>query len=64
MSKRDRYFEKVNEFKERFRHLTAAQLEQKLAFGALVKEAAVAARELLEERQLVHQLQDHNARQT
>jgi DNA-binding transcriptional regulator GbsR (MarR family) len=51
MAKQDQYFAKVNEFKERFRKLPTERLKAKLNTGyPLVKEAAVAVRELLEER--------------
>ena len=50
MGKREKYFEKVAEFKARFAELTNDQLERKLAVGSLVKEASVAVRELLRER--------------
>jgi len=50
MSKQDRYFEKIAEYKERFRNFSIEKLEERLALGNLYKEAAIAYRELLEEK--------------
>ena len=49
-SKRVRDFEKVGEYKARFRRLSSGELRRRLAFGGLIKEAAIAMRELLQER--------------
>jgi hypothetical protein len=49
-SKRAKYFERVKEYKERFTHLPSDVLRSRLAYGSLYKEAAVAIREILEER--------------
>ena len=51
MTKQQAYFAKVAEYKERFRQWPTEQLRVHLAGGTLYKEAAVAAREVLEERQ-------------
>jgi hypothetical protein len=51
VNKRARYFEKIAEFLERFRDLPTETLRSRLATGTLQKEAVVALRELLEERQ-------------
>ena len=50
-SKQQHYFAKVAEYKERFRQVPTDQLRAHLAGGNLYKEAAVAIREVLEERQ-------------
>ncbi len=52
MGKRERHFERVTEYKERFRRLSTELIRYRLTnFGtALYKEAAIALRELLEER--------------
>jgi hypothetical protein len=49
-SKRRRYFDKVAEYKERFRRESSARLRRRLNTGSLYKEAAIAMREVLEER--------------
>jgi hypothetical protein len=51
MSKQQQYFIKVAEFRERFRKVSTEDLRMHLAKGPLVKEAAVALREVLEERE-------------
>ena len=48
--KRLRQFEKVAEATERLRHLSSAELKARLARGYLLKEAAIAIRQLLDER--------------
>jgi hypothetical protein len=53
MQKRNHDFARVAEFKQRFRDLTVAELEQKQAIGSLQKEAATAIRELLREKHQV-----------
>jgi hypothetical protein len=50
MTKQRRYFELVAEYKERFRKLPSDTIRSRLASGPLIKEAAVACREVLEER--------------
>jgi hypothetical protein len=49
-TKRAQYFEKVREYKQRFTDLPSDLLRKRLAQGSLFKEAAVAIREILEER--------------
>jgi hypothetical protein len=49
MTKRD-HFERIAEFKERFRSLPTAKLIERMTGGALYKEAAIALRELIKER--------------
>jgi len=51
MSKRNTYFERVKAFKDRFQRGPTEELETRLNSGnALVKEAAIALREVLDER--------------
>ena len=50
MSKQDRHFEGIEEYKERFRSYSVEKLEERLALGNMYKEAAIAYRELLEEK--------------
>ena len=50
MSKRDHHFAKVQEYKERFSKQTTESLVLRLSGFRLIKEAAIAAREVLEER--------------
>ena len=50
MRKRDRHFLKVQDYKERFIKLPAETLVLRLNGHRLIKEAAIAAREVLEER--------------
>jgi len=50
MGKRDRHFERIEEYKERFRNYPIEKLEERLALGNLFKEAAIAYRELIEEK--------------
>jgi hypothetical protein len=49
-TKRAQYFEKVREYKQRFTDLPSDLLRKRLALGSLFKEAAIAIREILEER--------------
>ena len=49
-SKRVQYFEKVKKYKERFAELPSAELRTRLSIGSLFKEASVAIREILKER--------------
>jgi hypothetical protein len=53
MGKRDHHFAKVAEYKERFRHLPTETIRDRLRDfgGGLYKEAAIALREVLEERE-------------
>lgn len=50
MRKRDHRFMKVQEYRDRFIQLPSETLVARLADHRLIKEAAVAAREILEER--------------
>jgi hypothetical protein len=50
MSKRVRRFDRIAEFKQRLGNLPTARLRERLNFGFLQKEAAIAIRELLEDR--------------
>ena len=50
MSKQDRHFGQIEEYRERFRSYSIEKLEERLALGNLHKEAAIAYRELLEEK--------------
>jgi hypothetical protein len=49
-TKRAQYFDRVREYKDRFADLSSDLLRTRLAQGSLYKEAAVAIREILEER--------------
>jgi hypothetical protein len=53
MGKRDHHFAKVAEYKDRFRRLSTETLHTRLRDfeGGLYKEAAIAIRELLDERE-------------
>lgn len=51
MNKQERYFQKIAEYKERFRHFSTEKIRHRLLNGYLYKEAAIALRELLEERE-------------
>ena len=50
MNKRERYFQKISEFKQRFRRLSSETIRYRIGTGSLVKEAEIAYREILEER--------------
>lgn len=50
MKKRERYFQKVEEYKERFRHLSTEKILHNISLGPTIKEALVAYREVLAER--------------
>jgi hypothetical protein len=50
MHKREQHFLKVQEYKERFSKLPNETLLRRLNDHKLIKEAAIAAREILEER--------------
>lgn len=52
MPKRERHFDRVAEFKQRFSTLSTDELRSRLNFGALAKEAAIALRELLQAREI------------
>ena len=51
MSKREHHFAKIREIKERLRDTPSELLQQRLDQGILTKEGAIAARELIEERE-------------
>jgi hypothetical protein len=51
MGKRQAHFERIADFKSRMRELPTAALRARLGTGALTKEAAVAIREVLAERE-------------
>ena len=53
MGKHERHYQKVAEYKERFRHLSTELIRYRLNHfrEAMYKEAAIALRELLEERE-------------
>ena len=51
MTKQQKYFEKVAEYKERFRTLPTETIRLRLASVPLIKEAAIALREVLEDRE-------------
>ncbi|MEO6807765.1 MAG: hypothetical protein ABI353_01450 [Isosphaeraceae bacterium] len=61
MGKRERHFEKVAEYKQRFRRLSTDTIRYRITnFDAtLYKEAAIALRELLEEREQDQEAADH-----
>lgn len=48
--KQQRYLEKVEEYKERFRKLSSEKIRYNLSLSPLIKEALVAYRLVLEER--------------
>lgn len=50
MNKRERYFQKISEFKQRFRQLSSDTIRERLLYGSLTKEAQIAYQEVLEER--------------
>ena len=49
-NKRDIYFDKINEYKTRFEKLDTDSLKKRLNTGSLIKEAAIAIRQIIEER--------------
>jgi hypothetical protein len=51
MTKQEQYFRKIAEYKERFRKLPTKTLSGRLGSGFLFKEAVIAIRELMEERE-------------
>ena len=51
MSKQADYFARINQYKERFRYLSTEAIRERLTYSALYKEAAIALREVLEERE-------------
>lgn len=65
MGKRDQHFEKVADFKAKFAHLSTEMIRYRLAnFGTgMAKEAAIALRQLLEERELASEQSDQSATQ-
>jgi hypothetical protein len=50
--KRERHFDKVAEYKQRFSTLSTTEIRSRLNFGALAKEAGIALRELLQAREI------------
>ena len=50
MKKREHKFQKIQEYKERFRTLSTEQIQKRLSLGISIKEAAIAYREVLRER--------------
>lgn len=50
MSKRARHFQEIAVFRQRFRNLSTEKLRERLHSGVLLKEAAIAIREILEKR--------------
>ena len=50
MNKRERYFQKILEFKRRFRELSSDIIRDRLLYGSLTKEAQIAYQEVVEER--------------
>jgi hypothetical protein len=50
MSKRQHYFDRIAEFKHRFANLPTEKLKERITTGSLYKEAAIAIREILQER--------------
>ncbi len=50
MKKREQKFQKIQEYKERFRTLSTEQIQKRLSLGIYIKEAAIAYREVLRER--------------
>lgn len=51
MKKKDQYFFKISEYKERLKDLSLEQLRTRQSTGYLYKEAAIALRELIEEKE-------------
>ena len=51
MSKHQRDLKKIDEYRERFRDLSIEQIEKRLSFDSLVKEAAIALKQLLKEKE-------------
>jgi hypothetical protein len=49
-TKRGRHFQTIARFKARLQKESTAELERRFAMGILVKEAAIATREILGER--------------
>lgn len=52
MGKREQDFQKIAEYKARFQSLSTEVIRLRLSSHSLYKEAAIALRELLEEREL------------
>jgi hypothetical protein len=50
MNKRERYFQKISGFKQRFRELSSDIIRNRLLYGSLTKEAQIAYQEIFEER--------------
>lgn len=53
MSKQDKHFQQVQEYKDRFRPTSLASLRERANSPSLFKEAAFALRELIAEREPV-----------
>jgi RNAse (barnase) inhibitor barstar len=51
MKKKELHFSRISEYKERFRNQPLEQLHKRLTSGYLDKEAAIAMRELIEEKE-------------
>ena len=51
MNKQARHFAQVAEYRERFRQLPTSVLRARLAGGSLYREAAIALREVIAERE-------------
>ena len=50
MNKHEQNYQRIEKFKERFRKFSTNAIRHCLGIGSLVKEAAIAYREVLEER--------------
>ena len=50
MNKHEKFYNRIEGFKQRFQKLPSETIRDRLRFGFLVKEAAIAYREVLEER--------------
>ena len=54
MNKHARNFERIKEYSDRFRSTPTEKLVERYRFGSLIKEAQIAIREVLEERNEIH----------
>ena len=61
MSKREKHFEKVQGYKDRFRPMSLESLRERANSPSLFKEAAIALRELIAERELAGSHQEPKA---
>lgn len=59
MSKRDKHLAKVQEYKDRFRRMSLESLRERANSPSLFKEAAIALRELIAERESAESHQEH-----